>query len=350
MANALLLGQASRLGDAQGVGVLADARAQGQNMAAQRQQMGQQNALFQQQQEDRQLGQELAPIENDISRFLTLDEAGRENAWHSGFASHYGIDPAQVPYKQALYEVMGKEPRLFSSNPKIKQAIFEKEFGLSTAQAPSSVQEYEFFNKLPPDGKQQFMTLRRASKTIDLGDSQAVLSPDGRISQQYQKQAPPQDQPEFKQQQAEASARGKALGEVEEKMPALDSFGIAKKAMLDSIGKTSTGGPLGAKGRAGAVTEYQAQRQFEQRKQQLSTEIRTVFRIPGEGTLTDQEQKQYGIQLPDVLNDPEINGQIMTELEARVMARMRQPQPEQAPAAQQPTAKRRYNPQTGKIE
>ena len=101
MANALLLGQASRLGDVQGVGVLADARAQGQNMAAQRQQMGQQNALFQQQQQDRQREmqmrqqeEQIAPLREDYARFMGLpDDNARNQAWQSGLAQHYGQDP-----------------------------------------------------------------------------------------------------------------------------------------------------------------------------------------------------------------------------------------------------------------
>ena len=112
MANALLLGQASRLGDAQGVGVLADARAQGQNMAAQRQQMGQNNALFQQQQQDRQRQmaeqekeRQMQPLREDYARFMQLpDDNARTQAWQGGLAQHYGQDP-NSDWKPVLAQV-----------------------------------------------------------------------------------------------------------------------------------------------------------------------------------------------------------------------------------------------------
>lgn len=123
---------------------------------------------------------------------------------------------------------------------------------------------------------------------------------------------------------AEASARkqGEAEGDKAAKAPAAASYGLAAENMRQSIGGVDTGGALGIKGRISEVTDYQNSRLFNNRVQQLSTELRTVFRIPGEGTLSDQEQKQYGIQLPDIRNDPAVNEQIMKDLEGRIGARI----------------------------
>jgi hypothetical protein len=123
--------------------------------------------------------------------------------------------------------------------------------------------------------------------------------------------------------EAQAKAEGTAAGEKEAKAPVLRSYGVAADAMRSSINDVKTGGILGLRGQASKAMDYQGVRQFENRVQQLSTELRTVFRIPGEGTLSDREQAQYGVQLPDIRNDPAVNEQIMTDLDNRINARLR---------------------------
>lgn len=121
--------------------------------------------------------------------------------------------------------------------------------------------------------------------------------------------------------EAAARAEGTAQGEKAAKAPAAASYAIAAQNMRDSIGSLKTGGVLGVEGVVSGVTDYQKARQFNNRVQQLSTELRTIFRIPGEGTLSDREQAMYNVQLPDMKNDPEINEQILADLDARIKAR-----------------------------
>lgn len=349
MANALLLGEAARLGDAQGVGVLANSMAQGQNMAAQRQNM-QQNALSQQWQgEDRNrlLAQEQQERQNAQARealagyYMTPPE--QRGQYYQQVAPKFGL-PADGDHAQIVGGVIQSNPGILG--PELSSKILQKEFAQQMGEGPANVQEWEYYSKLPPEQQQRYLEMRRSQKTVDLGGTIGTIGSGGQIVQQHQKTLPPERQPENVQAEAEAKARGGAVGDLEGKAPALDSFRLTKGYMLESIRSTPTGGPLGARGKAAKVTDYQKVRQFENRKQQLSTELRTVFRIPGEGTLTDQEQAQYGIQLPDVNNEPEINEQIVNELEARVNARMRQPQAEQpAPQAggfSDPEKERRY--------
>lgn len=82
------------------------------------------------------------------------------------------------------------------------------------------------------------------------------------------------------------------------------------------------GGPLGIKGLLGKVFDSQDSRRFDNLKEQMSTELRTLFRIPGEGTLSDKEQAQYGIQLPQVTNSKENNEAIIRDIQARIAARL----------------------------
>jgi hypothetical protein len=83
-----------------------------------------------------------------------------------------------------------------------------------------------------------------------------------------------------------------------------------------TIAKTAQGGYFGLGGALGSGT--QAAKEFDNTVEQMSTELRTVFRIPGEGALSDKEQAQYGIQLPKRGNDPELNRKIVRDLRVRM--------------------------------
>jgi hypothetical protein len=100
-----------------------------------------------------------------------------------------------------------------------------------------------------------------------------------------------------------------------------------------TIGKTAQGGYFGLGGALGSGT--QAAKEFDNTVEQMSTELRTVFRIPGEGALSDKEQAQYGIQLPKRGNDADLNRKIITDLRVRMNNRVN-PQgvsPSQTPPA-----------------
>lgn len=139
--------------------------------------------------------------------------------------------------------------------------------------------------------------------------------------------------------EAQATAAGTAAGGQDAKAPALASFQVAADNMRQSIGTAMQGMVAGP---AGTIFDYGDKKLFNSRIQQLSAEIRTVFRIPGEGTLSDQEQRQYSMQLPDTDNPPEVNAQIMADLEQRVALRMQTPigsAPAQQPVAPRPANK-----------
>ena len=106
---------------------------------------------------------------------------------------------------------------------------------------------------------------------------------------------------------------------------ALDGSPAEKgKSVLET---TPQGGIMGASGLIGKVTDSQKVKRFDNLKEQLSTELRTLFRIPGEGALSDKEQAQYGIQLPSVTNDKTTNAAILRDIQARVKLRQQQSNP-----------------------
>jgi hypothetical protein len=109
------------------------------------------------------------------------------------------------------------------------------------------------------------------------------------------------------------------------KEPVLNSLDYVADKMREALKNTPTGGAMGIKGRAGSIFDYQDASEVDNLRQQLSTELRTIFRIPGEGALSDKEQEQYGMQLPDRKFSPEINEKIITDIQNRARLRMSKP-------------------------
>ncbi len=114
----------------------------------------------------------------------------------------------------------------------------------------------------------------------------------------------------------ENSARGSGS---QEKMPVLDSLDYISDRFGKVFDKVGTG-PI--RGRISGVTDYGDAVQFDNLREQLSTEMRTLFRIPGEGTLSDKEQAQYGLQLPDRRYPRQVNEQILSDITNRARLRM----------------------------
>jgi hypothetical protein len=149
---------------------------------------------------------------------------------------------------------------------------------------------------------------------------------------------------DLKEAESRAGEVGKATGDLDAKAPAKESFKIAIGNLRSSIGTAMQGAVAGP---SGTIFDYGDKKLFNSRVQQLSTDLRTVYRIPGEGTLSDQEQAQYGLQLPSTDNPPEVNAQILNDLEARTKARLETPINGKGG---KDSPKKRFNPATGRIE
>jgi hypothetical protein len=124
---------------------------------------------------------------------------------------------------------------------------------------------------------------------------------------------------------ARGAAIGGAQGDQEAKVPAKASMDYVLKEFEKQLPETTQGGVGGIVGKGGAVFDYKDAARFDNLREQLSTELRTVFRIPGEGTLSDREQAQYGIQLPNRNNPPEVNAAILKDLRERTRLRTETP-------------------------
>ena len=106
-----------------------------------------------------------------------------------------------------------------------------------------------------------------------------------------------------------------ALAGKERSVERVDAISSRIAKQLDQI---DTGGPFGIKGALSRITDSKDAKLFETYRQQLSGAIRSALRIPGEGTLSDYEQRQYGLQLPDLGQSKENNLQIIESLKEQV--------------------------------
>lgn len=121
------------------------------------------------------------------------------------------------------------------------------------------------------------------------------------------------------------AARIRAQAGTGAKMPVLQSMDYVADQMRSAFKSVKTGGPMGIQGKLSGVLDYQDASMIDNLAQQMSTELRTIFRIPGEGALSDKEQAQYGLQLPTRNFDEAKNEQILRDLQNRARLRLGQP-------------------------
>ena len=88
---------------------------------------------------------------------------------------------------------------------------------------PSSAREWDAYNKLSPEDQSRYLTMKRASKTVNLGGTQSVLNPTGGIAETYDVTPNPEQMPEFKAEQAQAVAVGREKGAAQATLETMQS-------------------------------------------------------------------------------------------------------------------------------
>lgn len=79
---------------------------------------------------------------------------------------------------------------------------------------PSSIREYQMYQQMSPQQQEEFLKVKRAQKFLDMGGYYAGLDPrTGQPAQTYDKTLAPNERPDTKYQQSEASALGTLAGE-----------------------------------------------------------------------------------------------------------------------------------------
>lgn len=102
--------------------------------------------------------------------------------------------------------------------------------------APSNIQEWQAYSKMSPAQKEQFLTMKRANRPIDLGGSYARVSQsDQTVVPVADKTLAPSDMPENAQAKAAATAAGSAQGRAEGEATASLEDAEASLPRLESV-------------------------------------------------------------------------------------------------------------------
>ena len=165
-----------------------------------------------------------------------------------------GRQDASKRYREGLVEALNKYKEgggaesLVSSNHPVSQELGVKMLtqsmkGKYPSSMPSTVSEWEYYNKLDPKDQQRFLEMKRNPTIMNLGGEMAVRKPGGGIGEQYPVTLKPGELPSTRAAQAEAAVTGKDMGEkkselseMEANLPRLET--VANQ--LSSLGKTAT--------------------------------------------------------------------------------------------------------------
>jgi hypothetical protein len=107
---------------------------------------------------------------------------------------------------------------------------------------PNAVKEYQYYMGLKTElERQNFMNIKRATKTVNLGDTVQVLdqtNPSGPPLTSYAKGVPPQQTPEHKASVKESETTAKSVAEARFNLPKIISTADRHLALLDRVTKT----------------------------------------------------------------------------------------------------------------
>lgn len=87
---------------------------------------------------------------------------------------------------------------------------------INNKELPSNIQEWQYYNQMAPEDQKRYIQMKRQGQVINLGGSQIIADPTnpaGAPLKTFEVTPKPEDMPDFRGAQAEATAQGKAQGE-----------------------------------------------------------------------------------------------------------------------------------------
>lgn len=199
-----------------------------------------------------------------------------------------GVDPqiasgligqsSDMPADARLYEWAQGDPK--------RMAFLQRG---NQQQAPSNVQEWQYFNSLSPEDQQRFLSMKRSGQMFDIGGVPNVLTAGGAPVPL----ATPEAVATNKGQQAAATAAGTAAGEAQAAAPgkvaSIDDALTAVQGIKDDPAIKNSYGVVAGR----APTLRQDTQDFEAKRDQVVEAISLAERgeLKGTGPITDFEQK-----------------------------------------------------------
>ena len=184
-------------------------------------------------------------VQNAIKSGIIDANAGNEYLKNLGFDSMQFQNPKMTDNQTEL-QALNLGDKQVMVNKKTGEIV--SSFDISPQQnagmTPSAVAEYKYYLTLSPDEKEQFLTVKRNPTIMNLGGEHAVYNQSkGGIQESFSSTPKPEQMPEFKEQQAFATQRGKQQAETQESLLSQTSkLPNLEKAVeeLSELGKKAT--------------------------------------------------------------------------------------------------------------
>lgn len=233
----------------------------------------------------------------------------RQQSLHQRMANGEEIDDQETAY--ALDKIRRGDIEGLANDVNALAAAGQA-YGMIGGQGtPSNVQEWQYYNSLPDDKKQEYLTMKRSNQIVDLGGTKIVpnqANPSGKPAASFNVGLKPEDQPDNARNKSDAQARGAVEG-----TNAANAASSAKGLVgvetalkdLQTAGKSAPGGVaqnLGATvankaGAGGAAAD--AQGTFTVKRAAAENAIREAFRVAGSGSQSDADALPFIQMLPN---------------------------------------------------
>lgn len=237
-----------------------------------------QNQAFKQQQQ-----------ENQLKQLLLMSQIQRNKAKQQGGAAPSKVQEYEYAKQNGFKGSFEEWMRVASSQP----------------QSPAGIQEYEYWNKLSPEEKKNFLALQRSPVVPQLSIINGVPTLVDRTNATQTPLTTQEAEIEAARKKAEAQASAKAGGaitgaRVANAPTAYAAYQASVKNLESAMSDTATG-PVA--GRLPALTA--AQQTAEGAQATMAPILKQLFRNAGEGTFTDQDQALLMKMVPTRQDHPE---------------------------------------------
>jgi hypothetical protein len=179
---------------------------------------------------------------------------------------------------------------------------------------PANIREWEYFNGLTPEEQSQYLIMKRANPYLDQGTQFTQNDP---LNPGQTLGAPV---PKFNTQESQQKAVGTALGTAQGEIIDAGRNARANNAKLDILAKTLETAPQGAAGAlvqaAGSIGIPMEGLDDVQAANAIISQMVPLQRVPGSGTMSDQDLALFKQSLPAIINQPGGNKKIIDTLRA----------------------------------
>lgn len=252
----------------------------------------------------------------------------RQQSLHTRMASGEDVDDQETAYaldKLRKGDIQGLQ------NDVASIAAAGQAYGMiGGTGAPSSVQEWQYYNSLPPDQQGKYIEMKRANQLIDRGGSVEVVGKGGAPVRTVDKTLAPADEPANAEAKANAAARGNAIGAEQgaaaAKLEAMNAQMPSLNAVVDKLHKAGQTATYTATGGGIDSVTRQLGAKVPQRAVDLTTYITTIdnellplLRQTFGSQFTAEEGTRLKATLGDVkLSPPEKDAALKAFIEAKM--------------------------------